>query len=81
MYMICVCTAQLDVIEDGFYDVGQLKAGSSLRTLEEYLQDPMHDKRPVFFVSAKQESVSSSSVTVYQLYGHTSLCIQYLVLM
>ncbi|KAL8577393.1 hypothetical protein ACOMHN_060215 [Nucella lapillus] len=47
--------SSLNLIEDGFYDPGQLKPGSKFRSLEEYLGDPLHDKRPVFYISAKQE--------------------------
>ena len=43
------------MIEDGFYDPGQLRPGAQFQTLDDYLQEPLNDKRPVFFVSAKHE--------------------------
>lgn len=46
---------QTNLIEDGFYDPGQLKPDTKFQTLEDYLQEPLNDKRPVFYISAKQE--------------------------
>ncbi|KAK7097085.1 armadillo repeat-containing protein 3-like isoform X2 [Littorina saxatilis] len=47
--------SQMNLIENGFYDPGQLKPGTKFRTLEDYLEEPLNDKRPVFFITAKQE--------------------------
>uniref|UniRef100_A0A2C9LYH4 EDR1/CTR1/ARMC3-like peptidase-like domain-containing protein n=1 Tax=Biomphalaria glabrata TaxID=6526 RepID=A0A2C9LYH4_BIOGL len=42
-----------NIIEDGFFDCGQLKQGTSFKTLEEYCAQEMNDKRPVLLVNAK----------------------------
>ncbi|XP_076446526.1 armadillo repeat-containing protein 3-like isoform X2 [Babylonia areolata] len=55
--------SSLNLIDDGFFDPGQVKPGTKMRQLEEYLGDAVHDKRPVFYVSAKQEARREQSVT------------------
>ncbi|XP_076467502.1 armadillo repeat-containing protein 3-like isoform X2 [Babylonia areolata] len=52
-----------NLMEDGFYDPGQLRPGSTFRTLEDYLQEPLNDKRPIFYVSAKQSNMHQSTET------------------
>ncbi|KAH9523148.1 Armadillo repeat-containing protein 3 [Bulinus truncatus] len=42
-----------NIIEDGFFDCGQLKQGTTFKTLEEYCAQEMNDKRPVLLVNAK----------------------------
>ena len=56
--------AQMNLIEDGFYDPGQLRPGSKFRTLEDYLQEPLNDKRPVFYINGKPEWVHLSYIRV-----------------
>nr|KAG5705421.1 hypothetical protein BaRGS_004548 [Batillaria attramentaria] len=48
--------SSLNIIEDGFYDPGQLQPGAKFQDLEDYLQQPLNDKRPIFFVNGKQET-------------------------
>ncbi|CAL1539085.1 unnamed protein product [Lymnaea stagnalis] len=42
-----------NIIEDGFFDCGQLKPGTPFKTLEEYCAQEMNDKRPILLVNAK----------------------------
>ena len=44
-----------NVIQDGFYDVGQLKPGSVFMSLEDYSHSEPDAKRPVLLVNAKFE--------------------------
>ncbi|XP_041358509.1 armadillo repeat-containing protein 3-like isoform X2 [Gigantopelta aegis] len=44
-----------NLIEDGFIDAGQLRPGQMFRSLEDYLEEEMNDKRAVLLVNAKPE--------------------------
>lgn len=52
--------SSLNVIDDGFYDPGQLRRGAKFQDLEDYLQQPLNDKRPIFYVSGKQQIAQTS---------------------
>ncbi|XP_070564902.1 armadillo repeat-containing protein 3-like isoform X2 [Ptychodera flava] len=53
----------MDIIQDGFYDPGQLKPGGKFLTLEEYSKTKPEPKRPILLVNTKvPESVASSPV-------------------
>lgn len=43
----------MNLVEDGFYDPGQLRPGTQFQTLEDYLKEPVNDKRPIFFINGK----------------------------
>ncbi|KAL8622228.1 hypothetical protein ACOMHN_043751 [Nucella lapillus] len=59
-YALTGLLSQQNVIEDGFYDPGQLRQGAKFITLEDYLQEPLNDKRPVFYISTKQTEKKKS---------------------
>ena len=42
-----------NIIEDGFFDCGSLRAGAEFLSLEDHCNTPMHDKRPTLLVNAK----------------------------
>ncbi|XP_012938913.1 armadillo repeat-containing protein 3 isoform X2 [Aplysia californica] len=42
-----------NIIEDGFFDCGQLRQGTPFKTLEDYCRQEMDDKRPVILLNAK----------------------------
>ncbi|XP_077994549.1 armadillo repeat-containing protein 3-like isoform X2 [Glandiceps talaboti] len=55
----------MDIIQDGFYDPGQLKPGGKFQTLEEYSKLKPEPKRPILLVNTKApESQASSPVPV-----------------
>lgn len=50
-----------NLIQDGFYDAGQLRQGSKFLSLEDYCKQELHDKRPVLLVNAKPDPVVKES--------------------
>ncbi|XP_067661533.1 armadillo repeat-containing protein 3-like [Haliotis asinina] len=44
-----------NLIEDGFFDAGQLKPGTKFLSLEDYCKQEMNDKRPILLINSKQE--------------------------
>ncbi|KAK3599496.1 hypothetical protein CHS0354_006630 [Potamilus streckersoni] len=42
-----------NLIENGFYDVGQMRPGTRFLLLEEYARQELNDKRPVILINAK----------------------------
>ncbi|XP_071087900.1 armadillo repeat-containing protein 3-like isoform X1 [Haliotis cracherodii] len=46
-----------NLIEDGFFDAGQLKPGSKFLSLEDFCKQEMNDKRPTLLINSKQEKV------------------------
>ena len=50
-----------NLIQDGFYDAGQMRPGSQFLSLEDYCKQELHDKRPVLFVNAKPDPVAKES--------------------
>lgn len=44
-----------DRIDDGFMDVGQLRPGTKLKTLEQYYKDAVNQKRCILLINAKPE--------------------------
>ena len=53
-WWICIsgCT---NYIENGFYDVGQLRPETKFLTLEEYAKQDQNEKRPIILINAKPE--------------------------
>jgi hypothetical protein len=43
------------VIEDGFYDAGQIRPNTKFMSIEDYCKQELNDKRPVLFINAKAE--------------------------
>ena len=54
-YIIILVSGSTNFIENGFYDVGQLRPGTKFQTLDEYSRHEMNDKRPVILINAKPE--------------------------
>ncbi|XP_050417691.1 armadillo repeat-containing protein 3 [Patella vulgata] len=52
-----------NLIEDGFYDAGQMKKGSKFLSLEEFCNQELNDKRPVILINPKPEVTSAESKT------------------
>lgn len=52
-YALTGCLSSTNYIENGFYDVGQLRPGTKFLTLEEYAKQEMNDKRPIILINAK----------------------------
>ena len=47
------CLDFIDRIEDDFYDPGAIKAGTRVKTLEEFGVEEVNNKRPVFLINLK----------------------------
>ena len=54
-FMTALFVGSTNFIENGFYDVGQLRPDTKFLTLEEYARQEMNDKRPIILVNAKLE--------------------------
>ncbi|XP_074650808.1 armadillo repeat-containing protein 3-like [Tubulanus polymorphus] len=52
-----------NLIADGFFDAGQLKPGSSFRTLEDYCKDDVNQKRPILLVNPGSSALDVKAVT------------------
>lgn len=48
-----------NLIEDGFYDAGQIRPNTKFMSIEDYLKQELNDKRPILFIIAKAEYVTS----------------------
>ena len=44
-----------NLIVDGFFDVGQVRPGAQILTLEEYCAADINQKRPILLINAKPE--------------------------
>lgn len=60
-YALTGCLSSTNFIENGFYDVGQLRPGTKFLTLEEYSRQEMNDRRPIILVNAKIDPAASQS--------------------
>lgn len=48
-----------NLIEDGFYDAGQIRPNTKFMSIEDYLKQELNDKRPILLIIAKAEYVTS----------------------
>ena len=69
------CTAApLNVISDGFYELGQLRDSQQLRSLEEYGKEEVNEHRPVIVINPKPELVDESRTFLNVVKSVTCLC-------
>ncbi|XP_052795764.1 armadillo repeat-containing protein 3-like isoform X3 [Mya arenaria] len=54
-------------IENGFYDIGQLRPGTKFLTLEEYAKQEMNEKRPIILINAKPDPAFSQTQSQAEL--------------
>lgn len=54
-YAYTGCLSTTDQVTNGFYDVGMLKWGEPMRTLQDLLRDEVNNKKPILLVSLKPE--------------------------
>ncbi|PVD34217.1 hypothetical protein C0Q70_05483 [Pomacea canaliculata] len=62
-YALTGYLSTMNLVEDGFYDPGQLRPGTQFQTLEDYLKEPVNDKRPIFFINGKLQVTKESEKT------------------
>lgn len=53
-----------NLIEDGFYDAGQIRPNTKFMSIEDYLKQELNDKRPILFIIAKAEYVTSKPINL-----------------
>ncbi|XP_060595382.1 armadillo repeat-containing protein 3-like isoform X3 [Ruditapes philippinarum] len=66
-YALTGCLTSTNYIENGFYDVGQLRPGTKFLTVEEYAKQDMNDKRPIIIVNAKPDPTVSQAQSQAEL--------------
>ncbi|XP_061165176.1 armadillo repeat-containing protein 3-like isoform X2 [Saccostrea echinata] len=52
-----------NLIEDGFYDAGQIRPNTKFMSIEDYCKQELNDKRPVLFINAKADPVTTQSAS------------------
>ena len=52
-----IVSGSTNFIENGFYDVGQLRQETKFLTLDDYARQELNDKRPIILINAKPEYV------------------------
>ncbi|XP_062608563.1 armadillo repeat-containing protein 3-like isoform X1 [Saccostrea cucullata] len=52
-----------NLIEDGFYDAGQIRPNTKFMSIEDYCKQELNDKRPVLFINAKADPVTTQSTS------------------
>ena len=50
-----IVSGSTNFIENGFYDVGQLRQETKFLTLDDYARQELNDKRPIILINAKPE--------------------------
>lgn len=58
-YALTGALGPMDLIGDGFFDVGQLRAGAKVVSLEEYARSELNQRRPILLVNAQPERSQS----------------------
>lgn len=53
-----------NLIEDGFYDAGQIRPNTKFMSIEDYCKQELNDKRPILFIVAKAEYVTSKPILI-----------------
>lgn len=53
-----------NLIEDGFYDAGQIRPNTKFMSIEDYCKQELNDKRPILFIIAKAEYVTSKPILI-----------------
>ncbi|XP_053398836.1 armadillo repeat-containing protein 3-like isoform X11 [Mercenaria mercenaria] len=66
-YALTGCLSSTNFIENGFYDVGQLRPGTKFLTVVEYAKQEMNDKRPIIIVNAKPDPTISQAQSQAEL--------------
>ncbi|KAL4230819.1 Armadillo repeat-containing protein 3 [Mactra antiquata] len=66
-YALTGCLSSTNFIENGFYDVGQLRPDTKFQTLEEYAKQDMNDKRPIILINAKPDPAVSQAQSQAEL--------------
>lgn len=66
-YALTGCLNSTNYIENGFYDVGQLRPGTKFLTIEEYAKQELNDKRPIIIVNAKPDPAVSQAQSQAEL--------------
>ncbi|XP_048777084.1 armadillo repeat-containing protein 3-like isoform X5 [Ostrea edulis] len=56
-----------NVIEDGFYDAGQIRPNTKFMSIEDYCKQQLNDKRPVLFINAKADPVTTQSSSTQEM--------------
>ncbi|XP_022325530.2 armadillo repeat-containing protein 3-like isoform X1 [Crassostrea virginica] len=52
-----------NLIEDGFYDAGQIRPNTKFMSIEDYCKQELNDKRPILFINAKADPVATQSAS------------------
>ncbi|XP_034303811.2 armadillo repeat-containing protein 3 isoform X4 [Magallana gigas] len=52
-----------NLIEDGFYDAGQIRPNTKFMSIEDYCKQELNDKRPILFIVAKADPVATQSAS------------------
>ena len=53
-----------NLIEDGFYDAGQIRPNTKFMSIEDYCKQELNDKRPILFINAKAEYVKKCKINL-----------------
>ncbi|ESP02130.1 hypothetical protein LOTGIDRAFT_111572, partial [Lottia gigantea] len=51
-----------NLIEDGFYDPGQMKKGSKFLSLEDFCNQELNDKRPILLINPKPDYITEKKI-------------------
>ena len=57
-----------NLIEDGFYDAGQIRPNTKFMSIEDYCKQELNDKRPILFINAKAEYVKKCRINLTSLH-------------
>ena len=55
MYYCATVAGPGNIVSDGFFDLGSVRPGTKLLTIEEYCKQDVNQKRAILLVNAKPE--------------------------
>ncbi|XP_052278834.1 armadillo repeat-containing protein 3-like isoform X2 [Dreissena polymorpha] len=68
-YALTGTLCSTNFIENGFYDIGQLRPGTKFQTLEQYAKQELNEKRPIIMINAKPDPTMSQAQSQADLDG------------